>query len=211
MAALTALTPVVFGNMVVHAGSLQATPSLKRSLAELYFREWCDQHGRAFFGIKDDGIAIAAAQGKGGHSNNNNSGSGSAATVAFRKGLRTVNVRLPEKTAGEVRDVVTATFAKSQIPPFDFLACKVGNRDRYDDPVVASPLGLCWVVIGSPLSEAQADALEKASLDVAVFRVRDVLASPREIEIKLDSRPAREWLDALDEQRDQAESDDDYL
>jgi hypothetical protein len=46
---------------------------------------------------------------------------------------------------------------------------------------------------------------------VAVFAIRDVLAAPGKLQARLDVRAAKEWLDELDDLRDQAESDDDYL
>jgi hypothetical protein len=168
--------------------SLRITQSLRDALAALYFKEECDQRGWAYFSLKQKDAAIAA---------------GLKGTAAFQKGGRTINVRVPAIRAAELDKAGRS---------FDYLACNVGNRERYDDPVVASPLGMCWVKLGAArFSEAQLDALEKVSVPVAVYKIRDVLAPPRRVETRWEVRSGKEWLDMLDDQRDQAESDDDFL
>lgn len=46
---------------------------------------------------------------------------------------------------------------------------------------------------------------------MAIFRIQDVLAPPAKIEMKWEIKSGKEWLDELDDLRDQAESDDDYF
>lgn len=171
---------------------LQITPALRDSLAKLYFMEDCDQRGWAY-------VPLQMQQQK-----QNLAASPGGTIVAFWKGARAINVRLPALASQEVEKAGRS---------FDYLACNVGNKSRYDDPVVASPLGLCWVKLGGAkkFSEAQLEALERMSLPVAVFSIRDVLAPPGRIETRWEQRAGKEWLDMLDDQRDQAESDDDFL
>ena len=161
--------------------NLQVTASLKKSLAELYYREVCDQKGWASVPagkIRVDGNIIE-----------------------FEKGAGRIRIKMPAQFVSEI----TSTTA------FDYLACQVGQKEKYDNPVVANPLALCWVKVGRALSQAQLDALENAKLPLAMFGIRNLLAPPAQIEVKWDVRPGKEWLDELDDKRDQAESDDDYF
>jgi hypothetical protein len=174
--------------------SLEMTPALKRSLAGLYCREACDQKGWACASLENMGKSSPLFKGDN--------------VIAFRKGFHEIMVRVPRQIIQEMAEV-----AKSGAG-FDYLACNVGQKDRYDGTIVANPLALCWVKIMTgrvTFSDGQIDALEKIKLDLAVFRIRDVLAPPGRIEIEWDIRPSREWLDELDDLRDQAESDDDYF
>lgn len=167
--------------------NLETTPHLKDALRRLYYEEGCDQNGWAYISPKDISFKDGA--------------------LVFKKGLRKINVRIPAQLIAEI-DKMRGPAGK---PVFDYLACQVGQKERYDDPVIASPLGLCWVKMGGgKFSDIQVDALGRTRLPVALFYVRDVLAPPRQVEIKWDTRTGKEWLDELDDQRDQAESDDEY-
>jgi hypothetical protein len=165
--------------------SLQVTPALKKALSELYFREGCDQKGWAFVPVAGK-IRIA--------DNNNN-------IIEFAKGAANIRIKVPAQMIPEVTGTVV----------FDYLVCQVGQKEKYDNPVVANPLALCWVKMGKALLQPHLDALEKAKIPLAVFTIRDVLAPPGQIQIKWDIRSAKEWLDDLDDKRDEAESDDDYF
>jgi hypothetical protein len=172
--------------------SLQITPSLKDSLGTLYFKESCDQAGWAHLSLRGAGAA----------KDNNN-------TFAFAKGERTIMIKIPAQAAQEVARLGRPARGKSV---FDYLACKVGDRRAGEAVVIANPLGLCWVKMGRGAFTAdQIDAMEKTGLQVAVFAIRDVLAAPGKVQIRMDVRPAKEWLDEMDDLRDQAEYDDDYL
>lgn len=167
--------------------SLEITPSLKASLGMLYCKEILDQKGWAYVSLRD----ISTKPGDN--------------VIMFEKGARRINVKVPAQAMGEIA-ARTASADKS----FDYLACKIG--DRHEGVIVANPLGLCWVKTGKgAFSYSQIDALEKTGLQVAVFAIRDVLAAPGKVQARLDVRAAKEWLDELDDLRDQAESDDDYL
>lgn len=171
--------------------SLETTPSLRAALGDLYYREGCDQNGWAYISLGDINVKDG--------------------TLAFRKGSRRINVRVPAQLAAEIKEMCMPAGKAGFV--FDYLACKVGQKEKYDDPVIASPLGLCWVKIkagGSKFSDSQIDALGRIKVPLALFYVRDVLAPPRQVEIKWDTRTGKEWLDELDDLRDQAESDDEY-
>lgn len=171
--------------------SLETTPSMKAALGDLYYREGCDQNGWAYVSLRDIDT-------------------GKDGLLVFTKGSHRINVRVPAQLAAEIKE--TCRPAKTGFV-FDYLACKVGQKERYDNPVVASPLGLCWVKIktgGGRFSDAQVDALGRIKIPLALFYVRDVLAPPRQVEVKWDTKTGGEWLDELDDLRDQAESDDEY-
>lgn len=171
--------------------SLETTPSMKAALGDLYYKEGCDQNGWAYVSLGDIDI-------------------GKDGTLVFMKGSRKINVRVPAQLAAEIKE--TCRPAKAGFV-FDYLACKVGQKERYDNPVVASPLGLCWVKMktrGGRFSDIQVDALGRIKIPLALFYVRDVLAPPRQVQVKWDTRTGGEWLDELDDLRDQAESDDEY-
>jgi hypothetical protein len=106
-----------------------------------------------------------------------------------------------EQVAAEVKE-----FARV----FDCLVCRIGQKDKYD-AIVANPLALFWAKTARNFTNDQLDALHKTRLQVAVFRIRDALAAPGKVETKWEIKSAKEWLDEIDEKREEVESDDDYL
>ena len=171
--------------------NLEITPSLKASLGTLYCKASLDQKGWAYVSL---GEIVGAKP------------AGDPNIIVFEKGGRRISVKVP----GQVMREIAALAAPADKSVFDYLACKVG--DRHEGVIFANPLGLCWIKVGKgAFSNSQMDALEKTGLQVAVFAIRDVLAAPGKLQATLDIRTAKEWLDELDDLRDQAESDDDYL
>jgi hypothetical protein len=79
--------------------------------------------------------------------------------------------------------------------------------------MIANPLALSWIKVraGKQFTDKQIETLEKTRLQVTVFLIRDILESPSKIETRWETKSANEWLDELDEKREEAESDDDYL
>lgn len=174
--------------------SLEITPSLKSALGEVYCREDCDQQGWAHVPLKDINIKDNI--------------------LSFNKGAHRITIKLMDKIVPEIKEIsrtVNGNFV------FDYLACKVGQQKKYGDLMLASPTALCWVKIGKPaFSNERVDALGGVKLPLAVFRIRDILAPPAKIEMKWDIKSGEEWLNELDDVRDQngekkAESDDDYF
>ena len=175
---------------------LDATPSLRSALLDLYFREVCDQDGWAWAGL--DSI------------HGNAVGLGANGVLAFAKGPLTIRVKIMQAIIPEVIEFTRPTGPSAFV--FDYLCCRVGNGKHKSDPV-ASPSALCWVILnrGRDLFTAnQLDLLSKTKLSVAHFYIRDVMASPRDVEARWDIRTGSEWLDKLDDMKEQAESDDDY-
>ena len=168
---------------------LEITPPLKAALGELYYNEGCDQNGWAYVSLENI------------YNSKDN-------VLAFSKGARKISIRLMDGIMPEVKETsrpVEGGFV------FDYLACKVG-QGKHGGTMLANPTALCWVKIGKgAFSEGQIEALGRIKIPLAVFRIKDVLAPPAEIEIKWEIKSGKEWLDELDDLSDQAESDDDYF
>jgi hypothetical protein len=177
--------------------SLEVTNSLRSALGELYYKEGCDQKGWAYIPLdnikfRDDSI------------------------LPFKKGSHNINIKIMESIIPEIKEMCRPVGNSRENPGFvyDYLACKVGQRDRYDGAIVANPTALCWVKIKtgrSRFSRSQVDALEKIKLPLALFSINDVFASPRKIEVEWDIRSSEDWLNELDDLRDQTEYDDEYF
>lgn len=168
--------------------SLQMTPSLKTALSELYYKEACDQHGWAYVSLKDIDV--------------------NSSILSFNKGVHKISIRLMDKIIPEIKAIsesVDGNFI------FDYLACKVGQHAKYEGAILANPMALCWTKVqNSKFSNVQIDALSRIKLSVAIFRVKDLLAPPTRINVKWDIKSGEEWLNELDELRDQSEYDDEY-
>jgi hypothetical protein len=171
------------------AGSMEITPPLRAALGELYFKEGCDQQGWAFVPLKDIDVK-------------NN-------ILVFSKGAQKISIMLMDRIVPEVREV-SKPIKKGFV--FDYLACRVGNQKKHEGAVLADPAALCWVKVGrGAFSDEQIEALGRIKISLAVFQIRDPLAPPAKIEMKWEIKTGEEWLDEVDDLRDQAESDDDFL
>jgi hypothetical protein len=165
---------------------LSITPSLKNALIDLYFRETCDQEGWAYISPKDVSIKENV--------------------FVFSKGQRKIRVKVHEQIAQEIRKSAAV---------FDYLGCRVGQKEhgKNIEEVFANPLALCWIKTrnGRSFTEQQLEQMDKIRLPLAVFRVKDILVPPTKIEIKWETKSGKEWLDDIDDKREEAEYDDDYL
>ena len=172
--------------------SLEMTKTLKDALAHLYYREACDQKGWAFAAF--DSIDIRDN------------------VVVFAKGPHRISIKIPAQIAAEIHQV--SKLGSKGKPVFDYLACKVSQREKYEGVMVANPTALTWVQVktrNTEFSEKEIESLEKIRIPLAIFYIRDILARPQKMEVKWDIRTGDEWLDELDDKRDEAESDDDFL
>lgn len=164
--------------------SLDITNALKGALGELYYKEGCDQKGWAYLSVE-----------------NINNGSDDGIYV-FKKGFHRIRVRIPESLNKELELVSHPTNESVENPSFvfDFLACRVGTRDRYD--VIIENPHLCWAEIKTgkgDFSQNQVDILSLIELPLAVFHIEDVLVPPQDIEISWDIKSGKEWLKDLEE------------
>ena len=166
---------------------MEATPRLKAALYDLYWREDCDQKGWAYVALKDIGVRDNI--------------------IVFSRGSGRINARLMDKIVPEIKEISAP--AKGGFV-FDYLAYNPGQHSG--GTVLANPAAMCWVKIGRrAFSDGQIDALGRIKIPLAIFRIRDVLARPAKVEAKWEIKSGEEWLDELDDIRDQAESDDDYF
>jgi hypothetical protein len=175
---------------------LEITGSLKNSLAELYFKEESGQRG----------WAIASLQ----ELHNRADGD----VIAFRIGDKSVNIRMMPQLIPEIKETSRPAANKGGRPfVFDYLACRIGHA-IHEAPVVANPTALSWVHVktaGALFTDNQLEALPRIQLALTVFAIRDVLAPPRKLEFKWDTRSGSEWLDFVDELKEQEEYDDEYF
>lgn len=171
---------------------MEMTKTLKDALAHLYYHEACDQKGWAFVAFESIDVRDNV--------------------VVFAKGPHRINIKIPEQIAAEIQQV--SKLGSKGKPVFDYLACKVSQREKYEGVMVANPTALSWVRVKTrktEFSEKEIEALEKTRISLAMFYIRNILTQPQKMEVKWDIRTGDEWLDELDEKRDEAESDDDFL
>ena len=178
---------------------MEITGSLKNSLAELYFKEECSQKGWA--------IASPKEIYNGGFTEDN--------ALPFELGGKGVKIKIMSQLVPEIKEMSRPGGRREgKTTVFSYLACRIGHSAAQDSPVVANPTALCWVHIktkGTLFSESQVEALPKVSLAITVFAIRDVLAPPRNLQTRWDTRSGNEWLDLIDELKEQEEYDDEYF
>lgn len=164
------------------------TNSLKGSLGELYYKEYCDQKGWAYISLENIHNSI--------FENNE---------LVFKKGFHRIRIKIPDEIIDEIKGVSEPTNNSEENPSFvfDFLACKVGNFTEFSG-ITANPY-FCWVEIktgSSGLSQNQEAMLNEIDLPIAIFHIEDVLVPPEEIEMSYDIGYGDEW--------EPEDSDDDY-
>lgn len=163
--------------------SLDITNTLKGSLGELYYKEGCDQKGWAYLSVE-----------------NINKGSEDGIFV-FKKGFHRIKVRIPKSLHNELELVSHPTNESEENPSFvfDFLACKVGTKEKYDT-IIENPQQLCWAEVKtgkSNFSKNQIEMLSMIKLPLAVFHIENILVSPQRMEISWDIRTGKEWFEDL--------------
>ena len=172
-------------------------------MADLYFKEECSQKGWAYCSlqsvhndgssrIKDDNV------------------------VTFTIGAKKVNIKIMQQLIPEIMATCQPVASKdgTQSFAFDYLACKIGRDIAHNAQVVANPTALSWIHIktsGVIFSDRQLDALSRIQLSLTVFSIRDILATPRNLELKWDTRSGTKWMDLIDELKEQEEYDDEYF
>ena len=175
---------------------MNITGSLRAALAELYFREECAQKGWAFAPVPE--IYTRAKQ------------FAETGVLDFASGAGRLRARLVSQLIAEIARVCTPAEGEREFL-FDFLAFMSAPAPT-GAPLVANPSALSWVLVRpGHFSQRQLEALPQIRLPLTRYRIRDVLAPPTKIESRWDTRTGTQWLDVLDDQRDQAESDDEYL
>ena len=59
--------------------------------------------------------------------------------------------------------------------------------------------------------ERELEALSKITLPLTLFSIRDILAPPGKMEFKWETRTGSQWLDLVDDLKEQEEYDDEYF
>ncbi len=118
--------------------SLEITNSLKGALGELYYKEACDQRGWAYISLEN--IHNSFLDNK---------------ELVFKKGFHRIRVKIPDDVIREIKRISQPTNDSIENPSFvfDFLACRVGTREKYDE-VITNP-ELCWVPIKTCKKQGQ--------------------------------------------------------
>lgn len=183
--------------------NLEITSSLKASLADLYFREESFQKGWAL-------ASLASIY------NDPNLQTGGDNVVRFESRDKDLYVRLINGVIPELKQVSQPLNQAGQNGGFVFgyLACNPRRELQHNATIVANPTALSWVQITSGLgsfSDLQLEALSRITLPLTLFSIRDILAPPTKMEFKWDTRKGSEWLDFVDELREQEEYDDEYF
>jgi hypothetical protein len=182
---------------------LEITPSLKASLADLYFREECFQKGWALASLanihKDSSLP----------SNGDN-------LIKFKTRDKDLSVKLMDGMIPEMKKLCQPINHAGQNKDFVFsyLAYKLGRDLQYKTSIVANPTALTWVQVkpgpGS-FTDLQLEALSKITLPLTLFSIRDILAPPGKMEFKWETRTGSQWLDLVDDLKEQEEYDDEYF
>jgi len=159
------------------------TNKLRGSLGEIYYKEYCDQRGWAYISLENLYREM-----------------NSKWIFTFKKGFHRIQVNIPKEVHSEINMLVKPTNNSVNSPSFvfDFLACRVKNSKNYSG--VKSSDSFVWVEskTGKGIFSAnQINAMSKIKLQLAIFHIDDVLASPESIEMSFDVKAGKEWLEEL--------------
>ena len=118
-----------FGLLIVIVASmkLQITPSLNGALGEAYYKEACDQKGWAYISLENIHNDISS-QFK------------DSKILVFKKGFNRIRIKIPEQFISEIKEISRPTNAsiENRSFVFDYLACRVGQKESYDGVMLAS-------------------------------------------------------------------------
>lgn len=154
---------------------IRITPRLTGTLAEAYFKEFCDQRGWAYISLEQI------------HENGIKDG-----ILKFKKGFNRILVQLPEEIIKEIERISKPSNSSVLNPSFvyDFLTCKAGRSGKDDGILEAKNKNdFCWVEVktgSSELSKNQIQTLKKITIPLYRFRVPNPLLDASEVYIYWD-------------------------
>jgi len=163
---------------------IDSTEKLTGSLSEVYYKEYCDQTGWAYVSLEQI------------HERGIKNG-----ILKFRKGFDRVYVKIPEEIIPEIEEISKPTNDSKYNPRYvyDFLACKVGNKKRFNYTIeYKKKWHFVWVEVKTGYSELtpnQIQTLKKISLRLFRFRIPYPFGEPHEVDIykdEVDSKFLRE-------------------
>ncbi len=154
--------------------NLKITPELLGALGETYYKEYCAQHGWAYVSLEQ--IYKNPIQND---------------RLEFKFGFERILVKIPSDIQQEIINLAKPSNNKAENPSFvyDFLACKAyASKDpRNLDGVEAKDFRWIEVKTGmSDLSQNQIDMVGKIKIPLIRFRVANVIAPPKEVNIYWD-------------------------
>jgi hypothetical protein len=154
---------------------IRITPRLTGTLAEAYFKEFCDQRGWAYLSLEQI-HEIGIKNGK----------------LKFKKGFNRILVQLPEEIIKEVEQISKPSNSSVLNPTFvyDFLTCKAGRVGRDGGILQAKNKNdFCWVEVKTSsveLTRNQVQTLKKITIPLYRFRVPNPLLDASEVYIYWD-------------------------
>jgi hypothetical protein len=152
-------------------GYLDITPSLIGSLAECYYKEYCDQKGGWAYtslesihknGFKDD-------------------------KLEFKIGFQRYLIKIPKEIISEIKRISEARYLHPNNPSyvFDFLACKIYEEDENLTEILNRRIDdFSWVEVkseGGRISKNQLETAYKVSMPFALCVVSNVRSSPSKV------------------------------
>ena len=153
---------------------IRITGKLTGTLAEAYYKEFCDQHGWAYISLEqihERGIKKGI--------------------LKFKKGFDRIYVKIPEEIRPEISSISEPS-NKSLLKPsyvYDFLACKIGKWKKPELLNVKERKDFCWVEVKSgmqDLTDNQVRTSKKITIPLYRFRVSNTLSPPRIVDIYWD-------------------------
>jgi len=164
---------------------IRMTPRLAGALGELYYKEFCDQHGWAYLSLEQI--------------NKNKIQNG---ILEFKKGFERIPVKIPDEIKEEI-ERISKPYQISELNPsyvFDFLACNIGKWTKPESINVREKNDFCWVEVKTGeggLSDNQVNTLKRITLDFALFYIEEINNRPNYIEIEWDKSSPQEWLEEI--------------
>ena len=160
--------------MSIYLAHLEPTPELLGSLGELYYKEYCAQHGWAYISLEQI------------YKNRIQNGK-----LEFKFGFERILISIPLEIQQEIIEISKPSNGKADQPSFvyDFLACRAYDSDnpRYLDDVTIEDFRWIEVKTGkSKLSENQINTAKKIKIPLIKCHIANVLAPPQEIRIFWD-------------------------
>ncbi|MBM3910417.1 MAG: hypothetical protein FJ356_02065 [Thaumarchaeota archaeon] len=151
---------------------IRITPRLTGTLAEAYFKEYCDQRGWAYLSLEQI------------HENGIKNGK-----LKFKKGFKRILVQLPEEIIKEIESISKPSNSSTLNPTFvyDFLTCKVGLGRKEDEILqMKNKNDFSWVEVKTSnvgLTRNQVQTLKKITIPLYRFRVPNPLLKANEVYI----------------------------
>lgn len=149
--------------------SIAITTEFLGDLGELYFKHLCQQRRFAYIRLERIHKTLPNP------------------SLEFSYRYWRLPILIPKDAIEEVTRVAKPTLInESESFVFDFLTTKVSDADDLKYPNARKSADFCWVEIktgASSLSRHQEDMARTCKIRFSIFRIRNVMSSPRRVEI----------------------------